>query len=188
MDSRADDSVTVADVLSFWFEAHGPKDWFGGEKSFDAAVIEGFATTHAKAVANELVSWRSTPEGRLAEIIVLDQFSRQIHRRHPRAFAADGQALALAQEMVLRGDDLKIEEGRRLFAYMPYMHSESRAVQDDSVRLFSVFDDETRRYADEHRALIVRFGRYPHRNATLGRESSAAEREHLAGNHESYGQ
>ena len=188
MSTSVDNSVTAGDVLSFWFEAHGPKDWFGGAESFDKAVIEGFSTTHAQAVANELVSWRSTPEGRLAELIVLDQFSRQIYRRQARAFASDGQALALAQELVLRGDDLKIEEARRRFAYMPYMHSESRVVQDDSVRLFSAFDEESQRYAREHRVLIVRFGRFPHRNATLGRESTAAEREYLAGNHESYGQ
>ncbi len=188
MSTSVDNSVTGGDVLSFWFETHGPKDWFGGAESFDKAVIEGFSTTHAKAVSNELVSWRSTPEGRLAEIIVLDQFSRQIHRRHPRAFAADGQALALAQEMVLRGDDVKIEEARRRFAYIPFMHSESRVVQDESVRLFSAFDEESQRYAKDHRALIVRFGRYPHRNATLGRANTAEEAEYLAGSHESYGQ
>jgi uncharacterized protein (DUF924 family) len=182
------DSVTAEDVLSFWFESHGPKDWFGGMASFDQVVVEGFLVTHGRAVANELVSWRTTPAGRLAELIVLDQFSRQIYRRQARAFASDGQALALAQELVLRGDDLKIEEARRRFAYMPYMHSESRVVQDESVRLFSAFDEEAQRYARDHRALIVRFGRYPHRNATLGRESTAAEQEYLSGNHESYGQ
>lgn len=183
-----DNGVGAADVLSFWFEEHGRTEWFGGAAAFDQRVTDRFQCTHARAVMNELVDWRRTPEGRLAEIIVLDQFSRQLYRRQARAFAADSQALALAQELVLRGDDVKLEGERRLFAYMPYMHSESRAVQEESVRLFSSFDEESQRFASEHRDLIVRFGRYPYRNDVLGRENTSEESSYLASVHNSFGQ
>ena len=188
MDDSEYDQVTPARVLQFWFEEHGPADWFSSSEDFDARVRDAFSRTHAQAVANELSDWRRTPEGRLAEIIVLDQFSRQLYRRQARAFAADGQALALAQELVRRGEDRVLREERRLFAYLPFVHSESLALQEQAVALSATLGEEAERHAREHRALIVRFGRYPHRNAALGRDDTAEEARYLAGIHESYGQ
>ena len=164
------------DVIQFWFKDHGPKDWFTGGEDFDKAIVEKFSKTHAAAHKGELFWWRTSPENRLAEIIVLDQFTRQIYRKDPRAFACDPIALTLAQEMVIRGDDMKLPDDWRSFAYMPYMHSESAAIHELAMQLFDQpglennYDFEVR-----HKAIIDRFGRYPHRNALLGRGSTDEE-------------
>lgn len=163
-------------VLSFWFETLTPRQWFAKDAALDRRIAEAFGATLVAASCGELWAWRSSPRGRLAEILVLDQFSRNIHRDAPEAFAQDSQALVLAQEAVARGEDLALETPERAFLYMPYMHSESLAIHDQAVRLFDQPGlEENLRFEQRHREIIARFGRYPHRNAILGRESTPQE-------------
>lgn len=172
---------TADDVLNFWFVEHGQKDWFGGGPEFDRKLTERFADTHAGVAAGEAWTWRTSPEGRLAEVIVLDQFSRQIHRGSPRAFAQDPMALALAQEAVAGGHDMALPQERRKFIYMPYMHSESLVVHEEAMRLFTALgEEETLKFEVAHLDLLKRFGRYPRRNDVLGRTSTDEERDYIA--------
>ena len=168
-------------ILSFWFDTHSPADWFAGAPEFDAQVAR-FADVHAALARGEGAGWRGTPSGRLAEIIVLDQFSRQLFRGRAEAFATDGKALTLAQEAAAGGHVNFLAPQQRLFALMPFMHAESELVQRESVRLFTALGlDDYLRYAREHAELISRFGRFPSRNATLGRLSTPAEAAYLDG-------
>ncbi|MFK8035591.1 MAG: DUF924 family protein [Hyphomicrobiales bacterium] len=168
-------------VLKFWFEDHTSADWFGGKSEFDDAVRAEFADLLASARQSELFAWRLTPKGRLAEIIVLDQFSRQLFRNDALAFSSDPLALALAQEAVAQGDDDVLTVGERQFLYMPYMHSESLTVQNESVKVFVKLDDlNALEYAHKHRAVIEQFGRYPMRNKALNRTSTQQEIDYIA--------
>lgn len=168
-------------VLRFWFEECTPEQWWQKDTAFDERICARFGDVHRSAARGELFTWRGTPEGRLAEIIVLDQFSRNLHRDRAEAFACDGMALALAQEAVGCGDDLKVALERRSFLYMPYMHSESPLIHEEAVRLFeSLGNAKTLDAARKHKAIVDRFGRYPHRNAILGRESTPEELAFLA--------
>lgn len=170
------EDVTPQDVLRFWFEESGSNQWFARDEEFDAAIRTRFATLHQAAVAGELWHWRRTAEGRLAEILVLDQFSRNLYRDDPRAFAADGTALALAQEAIDRGMDDALDKSLRRFLYMPFMHSESPAMHEVAMQLFtSIGDENTLKYERLHKKIIDRFGRYPHRNKVLGRNTTAEE-------------
>lgn len=172
---------TAEDVIRFWFVEHGPDDWFAAKPEFDAALAAAFTETHQAVAAGEAWQWRTTPEGRLAEIIVLDQFSRQLFRGRPRAFAQDTMALALAQEAVAAGHDRALEPDRRRFLYMPYMHSESLIIHDEALRLFTALGEEkTLEFEVAHADCLRRFGRYPRRNAALGRPSTAEELEYIA--------
>lgn len=172
--------ASVREIIKFWFTDHGREDWFGGGRKFDALVKARFGATHASAAKAELSAWRATPAGRLAEIIVLDQFSRQIHRGRPEAFACDAMALTLAQEAVRAGADRKLSPERRLFIYMPFMHSESPLVHREAMRLFaSLGNQDALRFERAHRDVIARFGRYPKRNRALGRKSTRAERAYI---------
>lgn len=168
--------ATYDDVLAFWFQTLTPKDWFRKSQQLDNEIKQRFGTTHARARAGELHAWRTQPLGRLAEIIVLDQFSRNIFRDRPKAFAQDAMALALAQEAVRVGVDDVCTTQQRAFLYMPFMHSESAAIHEWAMRLFSQPGLENQlKFEKSHKAIIDRFGRYPHRNAILGRQSSAEE-------------
>lgn len=163
-------------VLSFWFEEIESKSWWSGTAAFDELIRSRFGATLRRAARGELSGWRDEPEGRLAEIIVLDQFSRNIHRGSPDAFAQDPMALSLAQSAVAQGAHLALTVTRRNFLLMPWMHSESRAVHAAAEALFREF--ASRRTLDvelRHKAIVDRFGRYPHRNKILGRESTAEE-------------
>ena len=166
----------IEEVLSFWFEQNGPRQWWARDPQFDAAIRTRFGALHDQAVQGELHDWRDTPEGRLAEIVVLDQFSRNLYREDARAFAADGMALAVAQEAVRIGADQAVSPVRRQFFYMPYQHSESPRIHEVAVTLFeSLGDLEFLDYERRHKAIIDRFGRYPHRNRVLGRPSTPEE-------------
>lgn len=177
------------DILDFWFVEHGAKDWFMGGEEFDKKIVDRFSQTHTAAHNGELFHWRTSPQNRLAEIIVLDQFTRQIYRKNPRAFACDPIALTLAQELVIRGDDQKIPEARRSFAYMPYMHCESLAVHDEAMKLFGALPGEdSQEYEIKHRNMIEKFGRYPYRNEVLGRKNTPDEDAFLNSEHDSFGQ
>ncbi|HCO44183.1 DUF924 family protein [Immundisolibacter sp.] len=169
------------DVLAFWFEQTAPAQWWASDPAFDALIRQRYGALLQQAARGELYAWRATPHGRLAEVIVLDQFSRNIHRDTPRAFAQDGMALALAQEAVAAGVLTTLEPVQRGFVLMPYMHSESRAIHALAQPLFAAFAPRnTVRHARRHKAVIDRFGRYPHRNAVLGRPSTAEELAFLA--------
>ena len=163
-------------VLHFWFVEHGTDDWFGGKPEFDAALKAAFAQTHPHVALGEAWQWREAPEGRLAEVIVLDQFSRQLHRGEADAFAQDKMALALAQEAIAAGADQAVEPVRRPFFYLPFMHAESLVIQDEGVRLYTALGDADQLdFMQKHRAVIARFGRFPFRNEALGRESTPEE-------------
>ncbi|MGH8105201.1 MAG: DUF924 family protein [Arenimonas sp.] len=173
--------MTYEAILQFWFQEISPSQWWKADPEFDRLITERFSGIHAQANRCECYAWRNTPKGRLAEIIVLDQFSRNIYRNHPLAFASDSMALALAQEAVAAGADIGLAPEEKNFLYMPYMHSESRLVHETALQLFlkngsqSNYDFELR-----HKSIIDRFGRYPHRNSILGRHSSAEEIAFLA--------
>lgn len=170
------------EVHAFWFVEHGPADWFAANPEFDAALAERFAATHAEVARGEAWGWRASPLGRVAEIVVLDQFSRQLHRGSAAAFASDTMALALAQEAVALGiDRLLTHPPQRMFLYMPYMHSESLVIHEEAVRLFTGLGDEkTLKFELAHRDCLVRFGRYPRRNKALGRDSTPEEIDYMS--------
>ena len=163
-------------ILHFWFEELTDKQHFTKDPALDEAMRSRFGPTLEAAARCELFAWRATPAGRLAEMLVLDQFSRNIFRDTPRAFAQDALALVLAQELVAGGHDHRFSPAQRAFAYMPYMHSESLVVHFEAERLFAQPGLENNlSFEHRHKAIIERFGRYPHRNAILGRASSAEE-------------
>lgn len=164
------------DVLHFWFDEATPEQLFKTDAAFDAEIQARFGETHEAGAHGELATWRGTHDGRLAEIIVLDQFSRNLFRDDARAFATDGMALVLAQEAIRAGADRDMPAARRAFLYMPFMHSESRTIHVEAERLFRQPGLENN-YAFElkHKAIIDRFGRYPHRNRVLGRVSTPEE-------------
>lgn len=164
------------DVFDFWFEELEQKQWFAKDAALDQIIADRFGAVHEHAARCELWSWRSSPEGRLAEILVLDQFSRNIYRDQPAAFAQDGLALALAQEAVAVGCDRSLNDQQRPFLLMPYMHSESLSVHLSAAALFNQPGlENSYRFELRHREIIERFGRYPHRNDTLGRASTPQE-------------
>lgn len=168
------------DVLSFWFDEAGPGCWFKRSDAFDEQLRERFLATWRAAAAGECGDWRSSPAGRAAEIIVLDQFSRNLFRGDPRAFAQDGMALVLAQWAIAMGDDNGMTPDQRYFTYMPFMHSESLSVHVDALRLFTALGNEQALdYEIRHREVLRAYGRYPDRNAALGRENSPEERAYL---------
>ena len=163
-------------VIEFWFEEITPAQWWQKNDVLDALIGEKFANLHQAATRCELFAWRRRPLGRLAEIIVLDQFSRNLFRDHAGAFAHDSLALALAQQTIAAGIDQRLSAKQRGFLYMPYMHSESREIQKQSVQLFSQPGlDAHVSSAQRHRDIIERFDRFPHRNKILGRTSTAEE-------------
>lgn len=172
--------MDAADVLRFWFEEISPPQWWRRDPVFDQTIGTRFGALHEAASRAELWRWRETPDGRFAEIIVLDQFSRNIHRDAARAFECDTLALALAQEAVRVGADLEVAPERRAFIYMPYMHSESPVIHATALELFRERAPGNLDYELRHKAIIDRFGRFPHRNAVLGRASTPEELAFLA--------
>ena len=174
---QAEHAAVVDEVLSFWFEETSPAQWWAVSDEFDRLCLQRFGELHRAAARAELFAWRAQPRGRLAEVIVLDQFSRNLHRGSPLAFANDSLALGLAQEAIAAGADQALGSPiERSFLYMPFMHSESPLIHIEAERLFRLnglannLDFELR-----HKAIVDRFGRYPHRNEVLGRESTAQE-------------
>lgn len=172
----------ASDVLEFWFKQHSQNDWFGSSAEFDAVVKEKFFELHGRVAAGEASSWRATPEGRVAEIVVLDQFSRQFFRGEAKAFATDGMSLALAQELIASGKDKALTKDQRFFAYLPFMHSESLTIHETAMQLFTeLSDEETLKFEIAHLDVLKEFGRYPKRNAALGRASTSQELDYING-------
>ena len=174
-------SASPEAVLTFWREA-GPDKWFEKDATFDEAIRTRFLATYEAAAAGELAAWEATPEGALSLTIVLDQFPRNMFRGSERAFATDPLARAVSMRALDRGDDQKIEPMLRGFLYLPLMHSEQLADQERCVALYRALGNaDNLKYAEEHADIIRRFGRFPHRNAALGRATTAQEQAFLDG-------
>jgi uncharacterized protein (DUF924 family) len=167
-------------VLRFWFEETESRMWWVSDSDFDTRIRSRFSSTLEQAASGELDGWRRTSRGRLAEILVLDQFSRNIHRDAPLAFARDPIALVLSQEAIAAGVEGSLSPIERAFLYMPFMHSESRMIHERAEVLFRANGlPDSYAFELKHKAIIDRFGRYPHRNSILGRLSTAEEIEFL---------
>jgi uncharacterized protein (DUF924 family) len=176
--------ITPDEVLHFWFDGDPErhrKVWFEKNAEFDTACGR-FSAALREARQGAYEDWTATPRGTLALVILLDQFSRNLHRDSAEAFAADMKARDIARAAVARGFDRALGPVERMFLYMPFMHAENLADQDEGVRLFTPLGEESVRYAVQHRDMIRRFGRFPHRNIALGRASTAEELEYLAQN------
>lgn len=172
--------MTPQNIIQFWFEEIDKKLWFAKNEEFDHTLRTRFGELYRQTFQCENHHWRATAEGRLAEILILDQFPRNMFRDKPTSFASDNLALALAQEAVAKGEDQKLPPERRAFMYMPYMHSESALIHKEAVLLFSQKGLEFNLdFEMKHKAIIDRFGRYPHRNQILGRTSTHEETEFL---------
>jgi len=177
----ADKPGWTDDVLRFWFEECVPEQWFRKDDAFDSALRERFLGLHAAVAALAVEDCLADAQTALAAIVVLDQFSRNMFRGTPRAFAADAQALSVAETAVARGFDRETPVERRKFLYLPFEHAEDARAQARSVELFASLGEEDLRWAAAHKAIIDRFGRFPHRNAVLGRISTPEEVAFLAG-------
>jgi len=186
-------AVGPQEILDFWFGAADGaefgtqrKVWWIKDAAFDRGIAERFGATIERALRGELDAWAATPAGALARVLLLDQFTRNAFRGNRRAFAGDAQALAAASALVGSRQDESLPPVMRAFAYLPFEHAESLAMQDEAVRLFTRLAAASPDlagmldYAHQHRAVIERFGRFPHRNAILGRQSTAEELAHIA--------
>ena len=168
--------TNAKDILRFWFEELEPSDWFRRSPELDKEISRRFFETLQAAAVCELAAWRKSIDGRLAEIIVLDQFSRNVFRGMPQAFHQDPLALALAQEAVAADLHLELQGSKRAFLLMPYMHSESLIIHEVAMELFTAAGLEGNlRSEKQHFELLQRFGRYPRRNKALGRTNTAEE-------------
>lgn len=163
-------------VIDFWFTEIDEQSWWKKDEKFDALIRTRFGALHHQATACELAEWRNSPQGSLAEVVILDQFSRNIFRNTPQAFAWDPQALVLAQVAIAKGFDRSLTQIQRAFLYLPFMHSESAQIHERALQLYEVLGLEQQlEFELKHKVIIDRFGRYPHRNAILGRESTPEE-------------
>jgi uncharacterized protein (DUF924 family) len=172
-------AIVPRDVLAFW-RAAGPDKWFEKDPAFDSEIaVRFFAVWHA-AAAGKLAKWEETPEGALALVIVLDQFPRNMFRGHRRTYETDAVARAVAERAIARGFDSQVAYDERQFFYLPFIHSEHLGDQERCVALARGYgDDEFLKYAEQHADIVRRFGRFPHRNAMLGRATSAEEQTFL---------
>lgn len=166
------------DVLGFWFLELTPEQWFSSSEALDAQITERFGSLHERAANGDLNDWSSAPRARLALIIVLDQFSRNIHRGTGKAFAWDDKAQELTVQAISLGEDENLGLDERQFLYMPLMHAEDRELQALAVEKYQSLADSAARvtdFAHTHRDIVDRFGRFPYRNPLLRRESTAEE-------------
>lgn len=171
--------TTAAEVVQFWRDA-GEKAWFEKNEAFDDAFRARFLAAHEAAARGELDPWADTAEGALALILLLDQFPRNCFRGSPRMFGSDAKAVAVADAAIAAGHDLAVPADLRVFFYLPFEHAEDLALQERCVALCAPLREDYLRYAVVHRDIIARFGRFPHRNEVLGRESTAEELAFLA--------
>lgn len=171
-------TITAAgDVLAFWFAEGMDTRWFKADEAFDQEVRRALLPLHEQAAAGRLDHWRETARGALALVILLDQVPRNLFRGDPRAFATDAQALAVTKDALAKGLDQELRQVERMFLYLPLEHCENLAEQELCVQLIGALDEnpEWCNYARRHRDIVARFGRFPHRNAVLGRASSDEE-------------
>lgn len=173
--------ISPHDVIQFWADA-GPDKWFKKDAAFDAEIPSRFLQTHETAAAGKLKQWEGSAEGALALMILLDQFPRNMFRNDRRAFATDPMALAIAERAIAGGFDTAVDPKLRTFFYLPYQHVEDLCQQERGVALYRAAGDaDGEKWAKVHADIIRRFGRFPHRNAVLGRETNAQERAFLDG-------
>ncbi|MEW5757178.1 MAG: DUF924 family protein [Pseudomonadota bacterium] len=173
--------VSAEEILEFWFAPEVKKRWFNATPEFDQLMLEQFLVTYQAAAAGELDHWVESPRSCLALLIVLDQFPLNMFRGTPQAFATETQAQRISKEAVVKGLDRGMSKEYKIFMYMPLMHSEDIRDQELSVSLFeSAGLPDNLKWARHHRDIVKRFGRFPHRNAILGRESTMAEQAYLA--------
>jgi uncharacterized protein (DUF924 family) len=173
--------VAPGEIVSFWREA-GPDKWFAQDETFDQAIRLRFLSTYEAAKNSELTTWNDSAVGALALVLVLDQFPRNLFRGDARAFATDALARAVAKGALACGFDQSTDLALRPFFYLPFMHSEALIDQERSMRLYEALGEtEELRYATEHRDVVLRFGRFPHRNRALGRDTTPAEQAFLEG-------
>jgi uncharacterized protein (DUF924 family) len=173
---EGDVTATLDELLRFWFEEASYDDWFGAAPAFDAVVAERFGHLPEAAASGAYDAWRSSPRGALGLCLAFDQIPRNVHRGTPQAFAFDDKARAAAAEALERGHDQALPVEQRAFIYLPFEHSEALRDQDRSVQLFRALGDaEGLRFAQRHREIIARFGRFPHRNRVLGRDTTPEE-------------
>lgn len=172
-------NIAAAEIVAFWREA-GPAKWFEKDADFDLLIRSRFLAVHGAAARGEFAAFEDSAEGALALVILLDQFPRNMFRGSGRAFATDALARTVAERAMARGFDQAIDEAMRPFFYLPFMHSEVLADQDRCVQLFEAHGDaEMSQFATGHRDVIVRFGRFPHRNKAVGRDTTPEEQEFL---------
>lgn len=169
---------SAADIVEFWTDA-GPARWFKKDADFDDRFRSRFAAAHQVAADGGLGDWQANANGALALLILLDQYPRNSFRGSARMYVTDPQALAVAQSAVAAGFDAAVDRSLRLFFYLPFIHSEQLAQQDRALELYAALGEETQRHAHVHRDIILRFGRFPHRNALLGRATSVDEQAFL---------
>lgn len=169
----------IRDLLDFWFSSRVRPCWFASTPALDDEIRQRYEGLWRRALAGELDDWPGSPEGALALAIVYDQLPLNMYRGAAAAFATESRAVAVSKEAIAKGLDRHLDADGRLFLYMPLMHSENLEDQDRSVELFRAAGMDTR-YPEHHRGIVRRFGRFPHRNAILGRESTPEEREYLA--------
>ena len=183
------DETWITDVLHFWFAELTPKQWWTSDAALDATIRTRFLAVHERAASQAGTANIASAGSALATVIALDQFPRNMFRGTARAFATDPLALAVAERAISDGLDKALSAERRSFLYMPFMHAENRATQTRSIALFATLDDaEGLKAAHTHKAIVDRFGRYPHRNAVLGRATTADEQTYLDGKAERFGQ
>ena len=174
-------SIDPQTIVDFWREA-GPAKWFAKDDDFDKEISARFGDIHERAARGELEAWRGDPTGALALVILLDQFPRNMFRGSPRAYATDEQALAIAREALARGDAHTIADDLNQFLAVPLMHAENLGAQEECVEwMGEIGDEDNLAYARDHRDIIARFGRFPHRNSILGRETRQEEKAFLDG-------
>ena len=166
-------------VLRFWFEELDPEDWFAKDSALDQLIRQRFLATYEALSEAVPASWLANRRGTLAAVIVLDQFPRNLFRDDPRSFATDATALEITKRALDQGLEREMDVNERQFLYMPFQHVEDAEEQARSVILFAELDESTLGFARRHQAVIDRFGRFPHRNAVLGRQSTPAEIEFL---------
>lgn len=172
--------MNYPDILDFWFQQLSSDEWFKKDEMLDLKMVEKFIVIHSQAVSGELFHWRNEPFGRLAEIILIDQFSRNIYRDDPKAYSYDGMALVLAEEAIRNNVHLNFETKHKQFLYMPFMHSESKSIHEIAVELFSEPGlENSLSFELAHKSIIDRFGRFPERNYVLGRINTPEEEIYL---------
>jgi len=183
------DEQVIQDILTFWFADETKERWYDSTPAFDQLCCDRFGTLVEKAASDELATWEKSAEGTLALCLLLDQIPRNIFRGTPRAFDTDPEAVEVASSAIEKGFDQKLDAERRKFLYLPFMHSEVMAEQERSVALsLELGDEKTLAYAEDHADIIRRFGRFPHRNAILDRESTEEELAFVKDGAKDYGQ
>ena len=174
------ETKTAQDVLTFWFAEENKPRWFKSTDTFDRIITERFRDTYRAAVENQLAFWEQTPRGCLALVVILDQFPLNMFRGKPECYSTEASARRLAGLAIENGFDSQLNDEEKAFLYMPYMHSEDLADQDRSVALFTGAGlTKYLRWAEHHRDIVRRFGRFPHRNAIIGRASTTEELDYL---------